>query len=375
MFKPVTTEYPIPHHFSRHFLSMPRISPLPVELDDERIQVVSKSPILKGCLLSGLQALRPDVVGVLQGEYAVMPDGFLLLNRAGNWFSINTPLDNPLWSKIPFDKINTNDARSIRIGALEKWDEIPLHENTLIMSTIWSNYYHYTFDVVPKVRLAEQLGFTNVYIPHDLTKSRYQQSLLYSALGSTPLITSGIMRVRNPILAECVQSRDSLLWLREKMKFSAPPGKRRLLVNRSQPKPRVGDNIAQTPEFLELMARYGFETVDFGSGEKTIEEQVEMLSGAEIVLASHGAGLTNLAYLNPPLTVVEVFSAGVLSASFLQIAMHLGLRYYGMIEENVAANGNILVDVEELDRILRETLGRRKPAARRRKPAAEPLAA
>jgi len=357
MYNPVTTEYPIPHHFCQNFFALPRLCALRPEIDDAKTKVISKSPLLKSILLSDFEAMRPDVVGVLQGEYAVIPDGLLLLNRSGNWFSINTPLDNPLWARIPFDKINTNDARTLRHSILENWDSIPLADNTLVMSTIWSNYYHYTFDVAPKSRLGEQLKFTNVYIPEDMTKNRYQESLLARTLDSTPRVTTGVMRVRNPILAECMQSRDSLLWLRHKMKIATAPGRRRLLVRRAKGRARVGNNIAPTPEFIELLTRYGFEIVDFGSGELSIEEQVELLNGAEVVLAPHGAGLTNLAYLNGPLTVIEIFAANLLYSCFLKLSMHLDFRYYGMIEQSVDGAGDILTDVDELERVLRECLG------------------
>jgi hypothetical protein len=375
MFKPAPTEYPIPYHFCRDFVSLPRIYVVPPAIEEVESRILSKSPMLKSILLSGFQAVRPDLVGVLRGEYVVIPDGLLLLNRSGNWFSINTPLDNQLWAKVHFDKINTEGARDLRADTIRGWDDIPAADNTLVMSSIWSNYYHYTFDMIPKLRLAEQLGYNSVYVPEDLLARRYQQSLLARAVDKAPVVTAGMLRVRNPVLAECTQSRESLLWLREKMQISAPPGRRRLLVRRSQADRRIGDNISQTPEFMEVMARHGFETVDFGNGEKTIEQQIEMLSGAEVIVAPHGAGLTNLAYLNAPLTVIEVFSASVLSASFMQLSLHLGFRYYAVIEEHVAADANILVDAEQLDRILQDCLGRRKPAGRKRKPAAEPIAA
>ena len=102
-----------------------------------------------------------------------------------------------------------------------------------------------------------------------------------------------------------------LLWLRGKMNIARPQAAGVLLVRRESGQASHRRQIAAGPEFLDLLARYGFETVDFGSGEHTIEQQVEMLSGAEVVLAPHGAGLTNLTYLNAPLTLIEVFSGSL----------------------------------------------------------------
>ena len=351
------TEVPIPHHRSRNFVSLPRLGAVQPEIDQDRIKIVSKSRVLARYLLSGLQALDTDLVGVMQGEYALTPDGLLLMNSSGVWFSINYPFDTDLAANNPKDKVNTDWLRTLREKIIDNWDRYPVVESPLPMSTVWNNYYHYTFDFVTKLRLAEPFGVKQVIIPEELFQRRYQVSLLQRALGSREIVLADVMRVRNPIIAECVQSRASLTWLRETMKIDAPPGRKRYFVRRTQARMRIGNNLAPTPELLALLQRYGFEIVDFGSGELTVEEQVAQLSEAEIVLSPHGAGLTNLAYLNPPLTVIEVFSYGLIFSGFLQIAMQLGFRYYGVLEQRVDAVGDVVVDVEELDRILRECLG------------------
>ncbi len=200
MFKPAPTEYPIPYSFAREFMSLPRTGVLPPAIGEVESRITSKSPILKSVLLSALQGVRPDLVGILHGEYVVTADGLLLLNRSGHWFSVNTPLDNQILGAKSISTRSTRAApESCARNTLKMWDSLPLAENTLLMCSIWSNYYHFTFDMIPKLRLAEQLNYSSVYIPQDLLKQRYQQSLFARAVRPIPVATSGMMRLRNPI--------------------------------------------------------------------------------------------------------------------------------------------------------------------------------
>ena len=79
-----------------------------------------------------------------------------------------------------------------------------------------------------------------------------------------------------------------------------------------------------------------------------------MLDGASVVLAAHGAGLTNLAYVRAPVRVVEVVGRAGLSSSFMRISTTLGLDHHAIISDELDDDGDIVVDCDELEAILQQ---------------------
>jgi hypothetical protein len=88
--------------------------------------------------------------------------------------------------------------------------------------------------------------------------------------------------------------------------------------------------------------------VDFGAGEHVVAAQVAMLEGVGLVLSAHGAALTNLAYLQPELKVVEIIGAHTRTACFMHLASMLGFRYHGIFASECDDQSDIVVDLDEL---------------------------
>ena len=64
--------------------------------------------------------------------------------------------------------------------------------------------------------------------------------------------------------------------------------------------------------------------------------------------------MTNISYLNPPLTIIECFGRGFLSASFMQISINLGFPHFGIISEDENSEQCMLPDAERLELIMEE---------------------
>jgi capsular polysaccharide biosynthesis protein len=97
-----------------------------------------------------------------------------------------------------------------------------------------------------------------------------------------------------------------------------------------------------------LLGDFGFETVEFGDGEHGVAAQVAMLEGVGLILSAHGAALTNLAYLQPELNVVEIMGPRTQSALFMHVAAMLGFRYHGIFCSEYDARHDLIVDLDEL---------------------------
>jgi capsular polysaccharide biosynthesis protein len=287
------------------------------------------------------------------GEYIATGNGLHLVSRTGNCFLMNFPFDNLTVSHIPYDDVNHPGFWNYRQNVLEYWDSIPVHENASIWSHIYaSNYYHFTFEFIQKARILADFNLDLIMIPHMIIKNKFQRDLLSRVIGGSSVIPiDGPIRVRDPAIADGWQSYESLLWLRKVMNISSNPGRNRYYIRRGDSR-RLGSNIADTAEFNNFIKRHNFIAVDFGAGEVPINEQIDMLRDAAVILSPHGAGLTNLAYLNPPLTVIECFSRRVISASFLQISLNLGFKYFGIISEQEDSDSCMIMQPEILENVM-----------------------
>ena len=73
----------------------------------------------------------------------------------------------------------------------------------------------------------------------------------------------------------------------------------------------------------------GFETFEPASGNH--REQVETFRNADVVVAVHGAALTNLMFCRPGTLVVELFAEDHVKSTYLWLAHRLGLRHVAVV--------------------------------------------
>jgi capsular polysaccharide biosynthesis protein len=82
---------------------------------------------------------------------------------------------------------------------------------------------------------------------------------------------------------------------------------------------------------MERIAPLGFRKVTLSG--MSVSEQCELFSSAEVVVAPHGAGLTNLLFCREGTRVVEIFPPTYINPGYWVLANHLGLEYYCSIAE------------------------------------------
>lgn len=337
-------------------------------LEAERIPVIAREPpagaFTLHCqseeighrLTSEFDQVYVDRVGVLRGEFVALENGLILVDRAGRYLTANFPTGGVSnIAPMPFELINQPMVWQYVQSVRDHWDQIPLVENGAVFSHVfWNNYYHFSFEFLQKFRMIEGFDVQHVAAPERIYEGGgARNDLISRALGARKLLpTSRPMRFKDPVIAQAHQSDHALRWLRNLVGKTVRPAGKRYYVRRSPLKPRRGNNIAEDARFLDFLRRHEFSTVDFGNGELSVHEQIDILQGASVVLAPHGAGLTNIAYLNAPATIIEVFSRSVISTSFIRISEMLGLEHHSIVAEGTDPHGDIVVDCDLLARIL-----------------------
>jgi Glycosyltransferase 61 len=125
----------------------------------------------------------------------------------------------------------------------------------------------------------------------------------------------------NPPAWVCEFLRESFLKYKSEI---APISK--LYISRAKASYR---KITNEDEVLECLLIAGFTPIYLE--EYNFITQIALLSNAEIIVAPHGAGLTNLIWCNTGTKVLEIFSPNYVNVCFWTIADRLGLEYFYMI--------------------------------------------
>jgi len=113
--------------------------------------------------------------------------------------------------------------------------------------------------------------------------------------------------------------------------LSDPSSTGLVYVSRNEAKMR---RILNEEALLPALRDLGFEIIR--PGEMPLAMQIEKFRRARVVLAPHGAGLTNILFCRPHVTLIEIFPrGGVHGSMFARIASQRGFTYYFVVGENV----------------------------------------
>jgi capsular polysaccharide biosynthesis protein len=141
----------------------------------------------------------------------------------------------------------------------------------------------------------------------------------------------------NPPAWVCNFLRDSFLPHRADI---APISK--LYISRSKARYR---RVINEEDVLECLSEHSFTPVWLEDHDFTT--QIALLSNAEVIVAPHGAGLTNLIWCKAGAKVLEVFAPNYVNVCFWAIANQIGLEYFYLI-----GNGEKPLDYFDPERVL-----------------------
>jgi capsular polysaccharide biosynthesis protein len=113
---------------------------------------------------------------------------------------------------------------------------------------------------------------------------------------------------------------------------------------------------------IKFLGEFGFEAVAFES--LSVREQASVMSTAEVIVAPHGGGLSNLVFCQTGTKIIEIFSPELVAGYFWKLSNQLGLDYYYVLgkgprsatDPHYVQTWNALTDIEVDLENLRETL-------------------
>lgn len=279
-----------------------------------------------------------------------------------------------------FSSIEAHIAKNVSIKTIiasqfSKKDRQPAIETACILTNPWSNnYWHWTVDTLTQLEGVEyyqqQTGIKPKIIVEKNLRSWQRDSLKLLGYNEDYLIIwQDFRRTINKLIVPSFRrsyeeihgeiSVTACQWLKEKMLSNIAKSKSdytsfspKVFISRSK---ALGRRIANETEVIEALNPLGFTT--YILEEMSYVEQVKLFAQAKVILAPHGAGLTNLIFADNPI-IFELFGAYV-GREFANLARGMGLKYgclgcppsRGEVRQK---DGDMIVNVSELIELLEQ---------------------
>jgi len=139
---------------------------------------------------------------------------------------------------------------------------------------------------------------------------------------------------------------------------------KRLYIRRSLSSSR---HLINEEEVIHCLEGWGFEALHLE--QLSVQEQASLFAQAEIIVAPHGSGLSNLVFCLPGTKVIEIFSPFYVYPCFWLVSNLMGLDYFYVLGEILGGQhfhqfvlgadkeGDIWIDCQRLLKVLRLAIG------------------
>lgn len=231
---------------------------------------------------------------------------------------------------------------------------VPLERHRAVVNSLWAppprrlpgtsalvgasghrNYYHWMFDMVPRIELilaARGAGSIDRWILPQTPLGAAARVLELCGVDQSRIHWHGRgahaecerLVVSSPPAPLGGATARSVAFLRERCiprELRAGTGARRRLFLARKATRRVSNMDAIEP----VLRKHGVEVVTAEG--LSFDEQVRLFAGASLLVGAHGAGLTNAIFMPAGSTLVEVVPSWYAVACYLVMANEAGLRY------------------------------------------------
>lgn len=203
---------------------------------------------------------------------------------------------------------------------------------SITASTQW-NYYHWLFDVLPRLAMVQELWAQHDYLYLQHSRRFQKESLSLVGIDESAILNCDqcpLIRAHT-LLVPCHQStgRNKYpTWVRDKLrdwflpKADSHGPRRRLYLGRSK---EHGRRISNEDEIFSYLATLDFEYLL--PERLSFLEQVRAFRDADFVVAAHGAGLANIVFCDPGVGLIELFPRET-KYTYYKISQLLNLNYF-----------------------------------------------
>jgi hypothetical protein len=213
------------------------------------------------------------------------------------------------------------------------------------------NYFHWMYDLLPKLELLEQAGYPlssiDVFWVNRCQYPFQRQLLNRMGIADSQIVDSFTLHsvaetllvpVASPSFAAGRIAEQTCHYLRQKLLTPAqlhPPQSpsQRIYISRKLANYR---KVANEAEFWPSLQRLGFTEVCLEH--YSVEQQIDLFASAEAIVAPHGAGLSNIVFAQPGSKLIEIFAKDEVLDYYWLISHYVGVDYHYVLAGSTEAS-------------------------------------
>lgn len=293
---------------------------------------------------------------ILELENIYLLDGFLLNLADLKAYTTYT-------HTYPVSKKRTilNFAKIILSNFLSKTKKI---ESAIFATDNWSEgYFHWLTDVIPRILIAQKIKnqensallLQKRVEKYDFTKitaEKLNQKLFFYE-------DNQVYKIKKLILpSHIAESGDYDKELMQEVrkiftqKNTSPPNKK-IYISRQKSRYRKINNEL---EVQNLLKKYNYEIHSFE--DYNFEKQIDIMQKTSSLIGLHGAGLTNMLFMNPNTKVLEIRNQeDKHNNCYFSLASDLDIDYYYLLSQGNSTDTHTVtvdVDIKKLEQIILE---------------------
>ena len=311
-------------------------------------------------------ASAPRIVGRSRGaeESPVIRSKFTASKRTAEMFVVsveagystyrgmNLSSDGRLISAVSYEStLPINNRSSEELSPL--WDPVRFpawtrHAKSNVITLTshhQSNYFHWLFDVLPRVHLANiaDVGAARYYVEyaHDFQKESLELVGIHAdaviEARHNPIIQANTLFIPSYPEAftgippwSCGFLRSSLLVeCRRRASYLAHSQAKKIYLSRRDAKTR---RLTNESDLIDLLVHYGFTVLE--PGHMSIARQVLAFGEADVVIGTHGSGLANIVFCQKGTTVIEISPPKYIFGVYHDLAARCDLEHYLIFGED-----------------------------------------
>jgi capsular polysaccharide biosynthesis protein len=235
-----------------------------------------------------------------------------------------------------------------------------------------NNYWHWIFDVLPKIGILEKLNLEkqpDFFLLPSLSRNYQKESLdslgilskklldgeNFKHLTSNNILTVDHPNVFNNNASESITNMPMWIidWLRKNFindNNTDTQFFKKIYIDRNKEKNNQHRKIINSEEVSELLKSFGYESITLS--EYTFQDQVKIFKNADNIVGLHGAGFANIVFSKPGTRLLEIQSLTAGNAC-ANLAKKCKLRYQNIIEKNISPilkhqNSQLIVNLSNL---------------------------
>lgn len=242
----------------------------------------------------------------------------------------------------------SNFHRSVQDHRIFSHDSLPsltfTDSRVAVIASLHADvYFHWMCNVIPRLELLQRSGVTYdwLYLPA-LSQTFQMETLRHLGVNLDRVIVGGrgLHLEAATLIVPSLPSQPCDFppfvadFLRQKLLSQEPPRPtKRLYLSRAGAPTR---QLLNEAELLPILCDRGFEPVLLES--LSVSQQAQLFAQAEVIVAPHGASLTNLAFCQKGTHLIEIFHPRHICDCYWQVSHHLGLNHRCLMADRAYRN-------------------------------------